>query len=249
MGDIERDGSGRSIKSYVLRAGRMSAAQRRSYDELFPRYGIAAAADVSGAHRVSPVYDSENGKSGRLLDYPSVFGNDNPVTAEIGFGMGIATAMIAENNPLKNYLGIEVHRPGIGRLLWEIGKRRLSNIRIIEHDAVEVMRMLIPDDSLAALHVFFPDPWPKKRHHKRRLITRPFTDLLAQKLAIGGYLYMVTDWADYAGWALRKLSDTPTLVNRYDDFAPPQEWRPRTKFEQKGLDKRHEVRELYFVRE
>ncbi|GHV87910.1 tRNA (guanine-N(7)-)-methyltransferase [Spirochaetia bacterium] len=230
MGDIDgARAGGRTIKSYVLRAGRMSAAQKRSYEELFPRYGIA------------PV--------GNVLDYPRIFGNDNPVTAEVGFGMGIATAMIAENNPEKNYLGIEVHRPGIGRLLWEIDKRGLSNIRIIEHDAVDVMTRLIPDSSLAALHMFFPDPWPKKRHHKRRLITRPVTDLLAQKLAAGAYLYMVTDWADYADWALRELSDTPGLQNRYDGFAESQSWRPRTKFEQKGIDKRHEVRELYFVRQ
>jgi tRNA (guanine-N7-)-methyltransferase len=219
------------IKSYVLRAGRMSAAQRRSYDTLFPQYGLAF-----------------QGTDSALPAYQAVFGNDNPVTAEIGFGMGIATAIIAEHNRDRNYLGIEVHRPGIGRLLWEIEKRGLSNIRIIEHDAAEVMRVL-PDRSLAALHIFFPDPWPKKRHHKRRLITRPFTDLLAQKLRPGGYLYMVTDWAEYADRALGELSATPGLRNRYGGFAEPQRWRPRTKFEQKGLDNRREVRELYFIRQ
>jgi tRNA (guanine-N7-)-methyltransferase len=220
----------RTVKSYVLRTGRMSAAQKRSYDTLFPCFGIPYADPV-------------------LLDFPAVFGNANPVIAEIGFGMGAATAEIAAANADKNYLGIEVHRPGIGRLLWEIDRRGLQNIRIIEHDAVEVMEKSVPDGSLAALHVFFPDPWPKKRHHKRRLITRPFTDLLAQKLAAGGYLYMVTDWADYAEWALEELSATPGLSNACGGFSPSLSWRPRTKFEQKGLAKNHEVRELYFEKD
>jgi tRNA (guanine-N7-)-methyltransferase len=218
----------RTIKTYVLRAGRMSAAQKRSYDILFPRFG-APFPNV-------PV----------LLDFLPVFGNDKPVTAEIGFGMGRAAAEIAAANPDKNYLGIEVYRPGIGRLLWEIEQRGLQNIRIIEHDAVEALEKLVPDCSLSAVHVFFPDPWPKKRHHKRRLITRPFTDLLARKLAAGGYLYMVTDWVDYAEWALRELAATPGLRNTCGGFAPPRSWRPKTEFERKGLAKNHEVRELYF---
>ncbi|MDR2742976.1 MAG: tRNA (guanosine(46)-N7)-methyltransferase TrmB [Treponema sp.] len=206
----------------------MSAAQRRSYDSLFPCYGVPFP-DV-------PV----------PLDFSSVFGSYRPVTAEIGFGMGRAAAEIAAANPDKNYLGLEVHRPGIGRLLWEIERRGLRNIRIIEHDAVEVMEKLVPDHSLAAVHIFFPDPWPKKRHHKRRLVTRPFTDLLARKLASGGYLYMVTDWADYAEWALGELAATPGIRNICGGFAPPRPWRPGTEFERKGLAKNHEVRELYF---
>jgi tRNA (guanine-N7-)-methyltransferase len=218
----------RTVKSYVLRAGRMSVAQKRSYDALLSRFGVSFP-DI-------PV----------PLDFPAIFGNDRPVAVEIGFGMGGATAEIAAANPDRNYLGLEVHRPGIGRLLWEIEKRGLQNIRIIEHNAVEVIEKLIPDRSLSALHVFFPDPWPKKRHHKRRLVTRPFTDLLARKLAAGGYLYMVTDWADYAEWALGELSATPGLTNICGGFAPPQVWRPKTEFERKGLAKNHEVRELYF---
>jgi tRNA (guanine-N7-)-methyltransferase len=206
----------------------MSKAQRRSYETLIPRYGIPF--------------------SGKVLDYRSVFGNDNPVTLEIGFGMGLATALIAEANPGGNYLGIEVHRPGIGRLLWEIEKRGLENIRIIEYDAVEVLEQMIPRASAAAFHIFFPDPWPKKRHHKRRLITRPFVSLLAAALCPGGYVYVVTDWADYGDWALAELSAVPELENAYQGFAPPQPWRPRTKFEDKGLLKNHEVRELYFTR-
>jgi tRNA (guanine-N7-)-methyltransferase len=217
----------------------MSVAQKRSYDSLFPRFGLDFPA---------PVHPDPAGlsPSGAFLDFAALFGNQNPVTVEIGFGMGVATAQIADDNRDKNYLGLEVHRPGIGRLLWEIERRGLTNIRIIEHDAVEVFAALVPDRSLEALHVFFPDPWPKKRHHKRRLITRPFTELLAQKLQIGGYLYMVTDWADYAEWALAELSATTGLVNRYDAYAPHQAWRPETKFEVKGLAQEHAVWELLF---
>jgi tRNA (guanine-N7-)-methyltransferase len=218
----------RQIKSYVLRAGRMSDAQRRSYDSLSSRFCIPF----------------QNG----FLDYAKEFGNDNAVTVEIGFGMGIATAIIAEQNPQKNYLGLEVHRPGIGRLLWEIEKRQLSNIRIIEHDAAEVFEKMIRQGSVSGLHIFFPDPWPKKRHHKRRLVKQPFTGLLAAALKPGAYLYMVTDWENYGDWALSELSNTPGLENAYDGFAPRQEWRPETKFEKKGIAKNHAVKEIYFVR-
>jgi tRNA (guanine-N7-)-methyltransferase len=217
----------RGLKSYVLRAGRSTAAQRRSYDSLAARFGIPFAPEP--AH------------------FSGVFGNDHPLVAEIGFGMGVATALIAEANPGTNYLGIEVYRPGIGRLLWEIERRSLANVRIIEHDAVEVFHRMIPRASLRAVHLFFPDPWPKKRHHKRRLLTRPFTETLALSLEPGGYLYMVTDWEDYGNWALRELNATGGLVNPYPDFAPPRDWRPKTKFEQKGLAKSHTVRELFWV--
>jgi tRNA (guanine-N7-)-methyltransferase len=214
------------IRSFVLRQGRISSAQKRSYETLFHLYGIA-------------------GNREGFLEVGKIFGNDAPLAIEIGFGMGKATAAIAHNNPGINYLGIEVHRPGIGKLLGEIERRELKNIRIVEGDAVDVLGR-IKDDSVSAFHIFFPDPWPKKRHHKRRLITRPFTDLLAAKLFAGAYIYMVSDWADYCDWALAELSATPGLVNRYDAFAERQEWRPETEFERKGLDKNHEIRELYF---
>jgi tRNA (guanine-N7-)-methyltransferase len=213
----------------------MSGAQRRSYDRLAPAYCIplrSAGTPVSAG--------------GGFLDYAGIFGNNRPVTIEIGFGMGAATALIAGDNPEKNYLGIEVHRPGIGKLLWETERRGLKNIRIIEHDAVEVLETMIPPGSAAAFHIFFPDPWPKKRHHKRRLIQRPFTDLLADRLGPGGYIYMVTDWAEYGDWALRELSAAAGLVNPSGGFAPSRAWRPETKFERKGLDKQHRVWELYF---
>ena len=219
----------RSIRSFVLRAGRMSGAQRRAYETLFPLYSLKAC---------------ETG----VLDTPELFGNNGKTVIEIGFGMGAATALIAEQNPEINYLGIEVHRPGIGRLLWEIEKRNLKNIRIIEGDAVEILEKKITDNSVSAFHIFFPDPWPKKRHHKRRLITRPFTDLLAAKLTDGAYIYMVSDWSDYAEWAARELSATAGLVNKYCGFAEPQSWRPGTEFERKGLLKNHDVKELYFLK-
>jgi tRNA (guanine-N7-)-methyltransferase len=217
------------IRSYVLRSGRMSEAQKRSYREL-SRYII-------------PFQDTEE-----KPDFERIFGNRNPFTVEIGFGMGIATALIAEQNPLNNYLGIEVHKPGIGRLLWEIEKRRLDNIRIVEADAVEVVEKMFSEETVSAFHIFFPDPWPKKRHHKRRLVMRPFTGLLASRLKAGAYIYMVTDWADYGDWALMELEATPGLRNVYSGFAEPQTWRPQTKFERKGLDKSHEIKELYFIK-
>jgi len=216
------------LKSYVIRTGRYTAAQKKAYDEL------------SGAYLID--FHEEK------LDLNKTFGNTNGVTLEIGFGSGLATVAIAEANPEKNYLGIEVHRPGIGRLLWEIKERSLSNIRIIEYDAVHVTEKMIPENFLEAVHVFFPDPWPKKRHRKRRLIQRPFTEKLAACLKVGGYLYMVTDWEDYALHALEELSACFVLRNAYGGFAEPQSWRPVTRFEQKGLAQNHTIRELYFVK-
>lgn len=222
----------------------MTHAQKRAYETLFPRYGISFSCDESSRNSA--------GFSGEALDFDRIFGDAKPVIVEIGFGMGIATAGIAQDNPGINYLGIEVHRPGIGRFLWEADKRGLRNVRVIEGDAAEVLERTAPK-SVWGFHLFFPDPWPKKRHHKRRLMTRPFTDLLAAKLEDRGYIYMTTDWTDYGLWALRELSATPGLENPWgaenrDGFAPPLSWRPRTKFEQKGLSKNHEIRELYFVK-
>jgi tRNA (guanine-N7-)-methyltransferase len=218
----------RKIRSFVLRGGRLTAAQRRSYDSLSSAFVI-------------PI---EN----KTLDFAGIFGNGNPVIVEIGFGMGDATAIIAGENPDKNYIGIDIHKPGIGRLLWEIEQRSLSNVRIIEHDAAEVFEEMIPPDSLEGIHLFFPDPWPKKRHHKRRLVNPPFAQVLASRLKRGGYLYMVSDWLDYANWALSVLTSTKGMVNEYGGFAVPQSWRPHTSFEKKGLDKKHEIKELFFRR-
>jgi len=226
MAEAER--AGRHIRSYVLRTGRFSDSQKRAYNALSGKFVI-------------PFQD-------RPVDLNELFGNDQPVTLEIGFGMGRATAQIADENREKNYLGVEVHRPGIGRLLWEIERRSLPNIRIIEYDAAVVVEKMLGPLSLDAVHVFFPDPWPKKRHHKRRLIQCPFTRNLCAVLKPCAYIYMVTDWDDYANWALEELRATPGLINSYAGFAPPMEWRPRTQFEQKGLDKNHRIWELFFTK-
>ncbi|MDR1105075.1 MAG: tRNA (guanosine(46)-N7)-methyltransferase TrmB [Treponema sp.] len=216
-------------RSFVLRSGRMSAAQKRSYRALYSRWCIPFG---NGA-----------------LDFEKIFGNRNPVTAEIGFGMGESTALAASENPGVNYVGVEVYKAGIGKLLWEIDRRGLANIRIIEHDAAEVVEHMIGAASLDAFHIFFPDPWPKKRHHKRRLLALPFTGLLAAGLKSGGYISFATDWEDYAVWALGELSRTAGLVNPYGEgFAPRPAWRPETKFERKGIAKGRQIRELYFIR-
>ena len=218
----------RDIKTYVIRIGRMTDSQKKNYEKLSPKWCIP--------------YVEEK------ITYETVFGNLNPVTIEVGFGMGTATAEIAAQNPGKNYIGIEVHKPGVGKLLGEIQSRGLKNLRIIEHDAVEVLNNMIADESVEAFHVFFPDPWPKKRHHKRRLIQRPHTALFASKLSPGGYFYMVTDWLEYAQSALVELSATDHLVNKYDGFAEPQNWRPETKFEARGIRDDRSISELYFIK-
>jgi tRNA (guanine-N7-)-methyltransferase len=212
----------------VIRAGRFTTAQRKAYESLSSSFLIPFSQEP--------------------LAFDKTFENTGSVTVEIGFGMGLAAALIAEANPDKNYLGIEVHRPGIGRLLWEIEKRSISNIRIIEYDAISVIERMIPENSLDAVHVFFPDPWPKKRHRKRRLIQRPFTETLAKRLKPLGYFYMVTDWEDYANHALEELSACSILKNDYDAFASPQNWRPVTKFEKRGIEENRAIKELFFRR-
>ena len=219
---------GRPIRTFVLRKGRITEAQKKAYTEYAPRWCIPYKA--------------------QQLSFAELFANAHPVIIEIGFGMGAATAEIATQHPEINYIGIEVFQAGVGKLLNEIEQRGLKNIRIIEHDAIEVLENMIPDTSIAGFHIFFPDPWQKKKHHKRRLIHRPRTDLLAQKLQENGYLYMVTDWYDYAEDAFAELSATEELRSKYEGFAPSQTWRPKTKFEQKGLNKAHPITELMFIR-
>jgi len=214
-------------KSFVKRLGRFTDGQKKAYELSADKFIIPFSEDY--------------------INLLNIF-NANPAIMEIGFGSGFATAEIAQVNPDKNYLGIEVHKPGIGRLLREIEERGLSNIRIIEYDAVHVAKKMIPNGSLDAIHIFFPDPWPKARHRKRRLIQRPFTRTLTDCLKPDGYLYMVTDWEDYALHALEELTATTGLKNCYEGFAPAQSWRPKTKFEQKGLEKSHVIRELMFKR-
>jgi len=218
----------RAIRSFVLRQGRLSPAQQRALDELLPRYGLA--------YRAAP------------LDYATVFGRTAPVVLEIGCGMGETTAEIAAAQPATDFLGVEVHGPGVGALLNRIDAADLTNLRIVRHDAVEVVRDMIPHDSLAGVHVYFPDPWPKKRHHKRRLLQPPFIRSLAQRIAPGGYVHVATDWAEYADAVLAALLAEPLLANTVDGFAARPSWRPRTKFEARGERLGHAVFDVVFVR-
>lgn len=216
------------IRSFVLRQGRVSNAQQRYYDEGMPRWGIPYAPAA--------------------LDLPALFGRSAPCFLEIGCGMGETTATIAAAHPQYDYLGIEVHAPGVGSLLKEIATRELANLRVIRHDAVEVVRDMIAPDALAGIHIYFPDPWPKKRHHKRRLIQPPFVALLASRLAPGGYLHCATDWEEYAEQMLAVLSAEPLLRNTAAGFAPCPAWRPQTKFETRGLRLGHGVWDVLFTR-
>jgi tRNA (guanine-N7-)-methyltransferase len=218
----------RGIKSYVLRAGRMGTGQQRALDELAPRYVL--------------------GFEPRPLNAAKVFGRRAPLVVEIGFGMGQATAAIAQADPDSDYLGIEVHAPGVGALLQRIDEQRLTNVRIVQHDAVEVLTAMIAPQSLAGLHVFFPDPWPKKRHWKRRLIQPPFVALAASRLATGGTLHCATDWQPYAEQMLEVLSAEPLMVNTADGYAPRPAHRPETKFERRGTALGHGVWDLVFRR-
>jgi tRNA (guanine-N7-)-methyltransferase len=218
----------RPVRSYVLRQGRVSNAQRRAYESLLPRFGLEYA---SGA-----------------LDLDGVFGRRAPRILEIGFGMGETTAAIAASHPEIDYFAIEVHTPGVGSLLKQIAERGLMNVRIVQHDAVEVLQDMIAPDTFDGAHIFFPDPWPKKRHHKRRLIQRPFVTLLATRLKRGAYLHVATDWEEYAGQILEGLAAEPTLQNTAPDFAPRPDYRPLTKFEQRGLRLGHGVWDIVFKR-
>ncbi|HKB59571.1 MAG TPA: tRNA (guanosine(46)-N7)-methyltransferase TrmB [Gallionellaceae bacterium] len=218
----------RPIRSFVLRQGRVSNAQQRSLDTLLPRFGIPY--------------------SGEPLDLATAYGRNAPRILEIGFGMGETTAAIAEAHPENDYLAIEVHTPGVGSLLKLIGEKDLSNIRIIQHDAVEVLQHMIPDGSLDGVHIFFPDPWHKARHKKRRLIQSPLVALLAHKLKPGAYIHVATDWQDYAEQVLAVLNAEPLLRNTAADYAPRPDYRPLTKFEQRGLRLGHGVWDLLFER-
>jgi len=216
------------IRSYVLRQGRVSNAQQRCYDSLMPLYGIPYTA--------------------LSLDLENIFGRDAPKILEIGFGMGESTATIAQAHPENDYLAIEVHTPGVGSLLKQIEELHLSNIRIIQHDAVEVLRDMLADNVLDGAHIFFPDPWHKTRHNKRRLIQAPFVAQLVKKLQPGGYIHVATDWQDYAEQVLAVLSAEALLENTAADYAPRPDYRPLTKFEQRGLRLGHGVWDLVFKR-
>jgi tRNA (guanine-N7-)-methyltransferase len=218
----------RPIRSYVLRQGRTSPAQQRALDTLYARHGLLYA-----PHPIDPA---------------ALFGRRAPLVLEIGSGMGESTAAIAAAQPGSDFIAVEVHGPGVGSLLNRIETEGLTNLRVIRHDAVEVLEHMIADASLAGLHLFFPDPWPKKRHHKRRLVQPAFIALAARRLAPGGYLHVATDWPEYAEQILEVLSREPLLQNAAAGFAPRPAHRPLTKFEQRGLALGHPVRDVLFRR-
>lgn len=219
----------RHIRSFVLRQGRVSNAQQRYYDEGLPRWGIPYAPQA--------------------LDMGGLFATPAPLILEIGCGMGETTANIAAALPGHNFIGIEVHTPGVGSLLKEIATRELDNLRVIQHDAVEVVRDMIAPESLAGIHIYFPDPWPKKRQHKRRLIQAPFVHELAQRLMPGGYIHCATDWEEYAQQMLAVLSAESLLQNCAAGFSPRPDYRPQTKFETRGLRLGHGVWDVIFTRQ
>jgi tRNA (guanine-N7-)-methyltransferase len=218
----------RPIRSFVLRQGRMSQAQQRALDTLLPRFGVPFQ---SGA-----------------IDFDRMFDRTAPRVLEIGCGMGETTARIALARPEVDFVGIEVHAPGVGSLLRRIDDSGLTNVRVVTHDAVDVVAAMITPASLAGIHVFFPDPWPKKRHHKRRLLKPAFVRELALRLEAGGYLHVATDWEAYAHEILATCTEEPLLENSARDFAPRPEGRPLTKFEARGLKLGHRVWDVLFRR-
>jgi tRNA (guanine-N7-)-methyltransferase len=223
---VDTEGHHRPIRSFVVRAGRMSSKQERGLTDGMQRFGISYAPCVH--------------------DWSDAFGRTAPMILEIGFGMGQTTAEIAAAQPEKNFIAVEVHPPGVGNLCNLLDEKNLRNVRVIQHDAVEVLTHMIAPASLAGIHIYFPDPWHKKRHHKRRLIQPPLVSLLASRIAVGGYLHLATDWVPYAEHMLDVLSAEPMLKNSAATYAVTPTWRPLTKFENRGIKLGHEVRDLLF---
>lgn len=223
----------RQNRSYVVRTTRMSPHQREAYERLAETYCVPYTSEL------------------RPADPVKFFGAERrqiPVIVDIGFGMGYELSEIAEQFPQINYLGVEVHKPGVGKLLSEIERRNLKNVRIVRADAVLVCEQMIAPETITAIHVFFPDPWPKKRHNKRRLVRPGFPELIAPLLRPNGYLYLVTDWEDYAQQMTDVLDSSPLFRNRYNGPAPRLPWRPTTAFERKGLAKGHRIHEFVYER-
>ena len=219
----------RSIRSYVLRQSHMTAAQQRAIDTLWPQFGLD--------YQETPA------------DLNQAFGRGNRKILEIGFGMGTATAEIARRLPDNDFLAIDVHGPGVGNLLKLIDEQNIANIRVMRHDAVEVVENMLADGSLDGIHIFFPDPWHKKRHNKRRLIQAPFVAKLLPKLKSGGYIHLATDWEEYAQQMLEVLNGFPEeLQNTAENYAPTPAYRPETKFEARGKRLGHGVWDLVFVK-
>jgi tRNA (guanine-N7-)-methyltransferase len=214
------------IRSFVNRRSHMTQGQQQALDAYLDKWSVPYRAEV--------------------LDLSATFGRSAPTVLEIGFGMGETTEQIALARPQDNFLGVEVFNAGVGALLKRIEISALENIRIIQHDAVEVLRDMVAPNSLSGVHIYFPDPWPKKRHHKRRLIQAPLIELLSSRMASGAYLHCATDWEHYAQQMLEVLSGEASLINTAENFAPRPDFRPLTKFENRGLRLGHGVWDLIF---
>ena len=223
------EGESRPIRSFVLRQGRLTKGQQKALETGWTDFGVNYQTNT--------------------LDLPQVFGREaSKKVLEIGFGMGDATAKIAQTLSDTDFLAVEVHQPGVGALLKIMQEEDIANIRIIQHDAVEVLQNMLVDQSLDGVHIFFPDPWHKKRHNKRRLIQAEFVKLLCSKLKVGAYLHVATDWQEYAEWVLEVLSAEPLLQNIAQDYAEKPSYRPLTKFENRGIKLGHGVWDLVFSR-
>ena len=209
----------RRVRSFVRRPGRLTPGQQRALEELLPRYGIGED----------------------CADLRAAFECRAPLVVEVGFGNGQALAWMAANEPNKNFVGIEVHDPGVGRLLRSVEAEGLENVRVAMRDAVEVLRDQCPPASLDEVRIYFPDPWPKKRHHKRRLIQPAFLELLATRMVPGGCLHLATDWTPYAEWMIEALAEVPAFTLQGEPFVPRPQWRPQTHFEQRGQRKGHDI--------
>ncbi|GJH43678.1 tRNA (guanosine(46)-N7)-methyltransferase TrmB [Pasteurella canis] len=220
----------RKIRSFVLRTGRLSEFQKNAMNQHWHFYGLE--------HQIQP------------FNFQTIYGNDNPVILEIGFGMGHSLVEMAHQNPHFNYLGIEVHTPGVGACIANAVEKEVKNLRVICHDATEILRDCIPDNSLTGLQLFFPDPWHKAKHHKRRIVQTPFVAKISQKLVQGGFIHMATDWENYAEHMLDILRQANELENTSitNDYIPRPESRPLTKFEQRGHRLGHGVWDLYFTK-
>ncbi len=226
------NGRARKVRSFVLRGGRLTAGQQRALERGWPRFGVE--------------FDAR-----RPLDLHALFGDDQPVWMEIGFGNGESLATMAAAHPERNWLGVEVHLPGVGRLLRRIEELGLENVRLLRHDAVEVLEAMIPPGALAGLLLLFPDPWPKKRHHKRRIVQPGFVELAASRLRPGALFHAATDWEPYAEWILERFEARPDLFENLagaGKYAERPETRPLTKFEARGRRLGHPVHDLLFRR-
>ena len=219
----------RKIRSFVKREGRMTNRQQTATDTLWASMGVD--------YKEEPI------------DFCEIFGRDAPVVLEIGFGMGKSLVEMAKNAPEKNFLGIEVHGPGVGACLADAGEAGLTNLRVMNHDAVEVLEFMIPDNSLSTFQLYFPDPWHKARHNKRRIVQQSFMERMSKKLVVGGIIHMATDWENYAEHMLEVLNAAEGLKNSCEsDYSPRPDWRPLTKFENRGHRLGHGVWDLIFER-